>query len=59
MSSRLKHALLIGIAVIALFVTVEYGYGAVIEYRQGLECQVYTMTVLIRLSELESNRNGS
>ena len=32
MSSRLKHGLLIGIAVIALLFTVKYGYGAVIEY---------------------------
>lgn len=32
MSSRLKHALIISIAVIALFFTVEHGYGAVIEY---------------------------
>jgi hypothetical protein len=32
MSSRLKHGLLIGVAVIALFFTVEYVYGAVIEY---------------------------
>jgi hypothetical protein len=32
MSSRLKHALLISIAVIALFIMVEHGYGAVIEY---------------------------
>ena len=32
MSSRLKHGLLISIAVIALFFTAEFGYGAVIEY---------------------------
>jgi len=32
MSSRLKHALLISIAVVALFFTVEHGYGTVIEY---------------------------
>ena len=32
MSSRLKHGLLIGVALIALFIIVEYGYGAVIEY---------------------------
>ena len=32
MSSRLKHGLLISIAVIALFITVEHGYGTVIEY---------------------------
>jgi hypothetical protein len=32
MSSRLKHGLLISIAVIALFIVVEHGYGAVIEY---------------------------
>ena len=32
MPSRLKHGLLISIAVIALFFTAEFGYGAVIEY---------------------------
>jgi YD repeat-containing protein len=32
MPSTLKHALLISIAVFALFITVEHGYGTVIEY---------------------------
>jgi hypothetical protein len=32
MSSRLKHGLLVGLIFIALFSSVEYGYGTVIEY---------------------------
>jgi len=32
MLSRLRHGILIGIAMFALFFTVEYGYGTVVEY---------------------------
>jgi hypothetical protein len=32
MQSRLRHGLLIGLTVIALFFAVEYGYGTTIEY---------------------------